>query len=114
MMICLIFYILWWCNLEKKKIDCLEKRLEYLNTGKLQSECTTTMMATFQFKKHQEVRFVEPGTDFLMPETQDIIWRYGKILFKINKKYGATSYMIEEHINKNKLKISEYLVFEVH
>jgi len=72
------------------------------------------MMTKIHFKKNQEIRFVEPGTDFIISETQDIKWRYGKILFKINRKYGATSYMIEEHDNKNKLKISEYLIFEVH
>lgn len=71
------------------------------------------MMAIPHFKKHQKIRFVEATTDFIEPETQDLIWRHGKILFQIKKKYGAISYMIEED-NKNKVKISEYLIFELH
>jgi hypothetical protein len=65
------------------------------------------------FKKNEKVRFVEAGTDFLTPD-QDIKWRYGSIIVKINKRYGSTAYLIEEENNKNKLKISEYLVFKVH
>lgn len=66
-----------------------------------------------EFKRNEKVRFVEAGTDFLTPD-QDIKWRYGFVIVKINKRYGSTAYLIQEENNKNKLKISEYLVFKVH
>ena len=66
-----------------------------------------------EFKKNEKIRFVEAGTDFLTPE-QEIKWRYGKVLHRIKKRYGSVVYLIEEQENKNKLKISEYLVFKVH
>ena len=63
------------------------------------------------FKKGLEVQFVEAATDFIYPPTQDILWRYGKILFQVKSEHGAISYFIEE--NKKKVKISRYLIFPV-
>tara|TARA_B100001063_G_C16449083_1_gene397441 strand:- start:364 stop:573 length:210 start_codon:yes stop_codon:yes gene_type:complete len=63
------------------------------------------------FKKNLKVKFVEAATDFIDPPTQDILWRYGKILFQVKSEYGAISYFIEE--NKKKVKISRYLIFPV-
>ena len=64
-----------------------------------------------ELKKHQEVKFVEAATDFIDPPTQDILWRYGKILFQVKSEHGAISYYIEE--NKKKVKVSRYLIFPV-
>ena len=63
------------------------------------------------FKKGLKVQFVEGATDFIDPPTQDILWRYGKILFQVKSEHGAISYFIEE--NKKKVKISRYLIFPV-
>ena len=63
------------------------------------------------FKKGLQVQFVEAATDFIDPPTQDILWRYGKILFQVKSEHGAISYFIEE--NKKKVKISRYLIFPV-
>jgi len=63
------------------------------------------------FKKNLKVQFVETATDFIDPPTQDILWRYGKILFQVKSEHGAISYFIEE--NKKKVKISRYLIFPV-
>ena len=63
------------------------------------------------FKKGLKVQFVEAATDFIDPPTQDILWRYGKILFQVKSEHGAISYFIEE--NKKKVKVSRYLIFPV-
>jgi len=63
------------------------------------------------FKKGLEVQFVEAATDFIDPPTQEILWRYGKILFQVKSEHGAISYYIEE--NKKKVKVSRYLIFPV-
>ena len=63
------------------------------------------------FKKNQKVKFVEGATDFIDPPTQEILWRYGKILFQVKSKHGAISYYIEK--NKKKVKVSKYLIFHV-
>jgi len=63
------------------------------------------------FKKGLKVQFVEAATDFIDPPTQDILWRYGKILFQVKSEHGAIFYFIEE--NKKKVKISRYLIFPV-
>lgn len=65
------------------------------------------------FSKHEEVKFVVAGSEFIYPATQEIIWRYGKILFKVKSKAGAISYMILDKENKKKVKISKYLIFQV-
>ena len=44
------------------------------------------------FSKNEKIKFVEAGTDFLDPPTQDILWRYGTIQFEIKGKYGAVKY----------------------
>ena len=63
------------------------------------------------FKKGLKVQFVEAATDFIDPPKQDILWRYGKILFQVKSEHGAISYYIEE--NKKKVKVSRYLIFPV-
>tara|TARA_X000001036_G_scaffold241544_1_gene225345 strand:+ start:401 stop:610 length:210 start_codon:yes stop_codon:yes gene_type:complete len=63
------------------------------------------------FKKNLNVKFVEAATDFIDPPTQEILWRYGKILFQVKSEHGAISYYIEE--NKKKVKVSRYLIFHV-
>tara|TARA_R110000751_G_scaffold265677_1_gene364743 strand:+ start:247 stop:471 length:225 start_codon:yes stop_codon:yes gene_type:complete len=65
------------------------------------------------FKKHQKVKFVIAGSEFIYPATQEIIWRYGKILFQLKSKSGCISYMILDKENKKKVQISKYLVFQV-
>ena len=66
------------------------------------------------FSKNEKIKFVEAGTDFLDPPTQDILWRYGTIQFEIKGKYGAVKYAIKENESKNIIKISRYLIFKVH
>jgi len=65
------------------------------------------------FKKNEKVRYIIAGTDFIDPPTQNILWEYGKILFKIKSQYGAESYFIEDLKDKTKAKISKYLIFKV-
>tara|TARA_R100001163_G_scaffold65695_1_gene64065 strand:+ start:5990 stop:6205 length:216 start_codon:yes stop_codon:yes gene_type:complete len=65
------------------------------------------------FKKNEKVRYIVAGSDFIDPPTQNILWKYGKILFKIKSKHGTESYFIENFEDKTKAKISKYLVFKV-
>jgi hypothetical protein len=62
-----------------------------------------------KIKPKQKVRFVEAGTDFLVPESQDIIWRYG-VVYVVLKR----SCIVIEDGTKDRLKISKYLIFPVH
>ena len=66
------------------------------------------------FLKNEKIRFVEAGTDFLDPPTQEIIWRYGTIKFEIKSKFGAIKYCIYEEKKKKNIKISRYLIFKLH
>ena len=65
------------------------------------------------FKKNEKVRYIVAGSDFIDPPTQNILWKYGKILFKIKSKHGTETYFIENFEDKTKAKISKYLVFKV-
>jgi hypothetical protein len=65
------------------------------------------------FKKNEKIRYIIAGTDFIDPPTQNIIWKYGKILFKIKSTHGSECYFIEDSEDKSKTKISKYLVFKV-
>ena len=62
-----------------------------------------------KIKPNQKVRFVETSTDFLVPESQDIIWRYGVVHIVLKR-----SCIIIEDETKDRLKISKYLIFPVH
>lgn len=62
-----------------------------------------------KIKVNQKVRFVEAGTDFLVPESQDIIWRYGVVHIVLKR-----SCIVIEDGTKDRLKISKYLIFPVH
>jgi len=64
-----------------------------------------------EYKKHQRVKFVIP-TDFKIidPQTEEIIWKYGKIQFFSKKTKSA--WILEDNADKN-IQISLFCILPV-